>query len=75
MWILGSMVGASGVKTVIAHDFVRDPFCFGHLKTPFCELELLNHHLRGLSSAIFAGMSNCVRSLFWESFALIKLFC
>lgn len=60
---------------VPVHHFIRDPFCFGHLKTPFCELELLNHHLRGLSSAIFAGMSNCVRFLFWESFALIKLFC
>ncbi len=37
VWILGSMIGASGVKTAIAHNFVRDPFCFGHLKTPFCE--------------------------------------
>ena len=37
VWILGSMVGASGVKTVIGHDLIRDPFCFGHLKTPFCE--------------------------------------
>ena len=37
MWIFGSMIGASGVKTVIVHDLIRDPFCFGHLNTPFCE--------------------------------------
>ena len=36
MWIFGSVIAPIGIESAIAHDFVRDPFCFGHLKTPFC---------------------------------------
>ena len=37
MWIFGSMIAPIGIKSALVHHFVRDPFCFGHLKTPFCE--------------------------------------
>ena len=55
VWILGSVIAPLGIESAIAHHFVRDPFCFGHLKTPFCELGLLNHHSRGLSIRIFCA--------------------
>ena len=37
MGVFGSVIAPLGIESAIAHDFVRDPFCFGHLKTPFCE--------------------------------------
>jgi hypothetical protein len=37
MWIFGRVIAPLGIESAIAHDFIRDPFCFGHLKTPFCE--------------------------------------